>query len=639
MIKISYLKPSIVLSPEDSEDNNDLIGALQSSGISEQLIRYDNKNYSWLINESALNKLNMALLPVKSKLQKDQTFCDWITEKTAPPEMREAVIRVGAVMSKIKRGEQPLPHGDIENVAKYFWKAAPNHPKYKSGKWDGYIMLYKKWNGEFPTGLLSDVLAVLDKSKIKYKIEYTFNPKPEKEYEWTITDGLIPDPDQLDAIEAALSEKRGILKAPTGFGKTALLAKRMIVGFGVTTLFVANKKSLLDDAADDFQNGVVDSSGKPLSCLTIKDGMFGNVKLPCDEKSLKNALNAPVIVATIQSLHARLKDERTKDVLTEWLKFKCKLVCIDETQAIGTKIWDEVLDNCYAPYRFGLSATPRRTDGATIKLIASTGPIIFSTTAEKQIEQGRLCDLDINYQVFDHGLFNLDDSGLNYNEAYRTCIVENESRNINAIINPALEMVEEGRHVLVLIQLIDHGHILKDKFIEAGIDPQDIRFIWGDTPDKIRKSAILEFRKGDFKIMIGSTIFDAGVNIPLISGVVLGGAGNSDITLIQRIGRGARNCDYEDILGYIPEFMKENHNKKVTKVYDVVDNNAKFFSKQSKNRYYNACAEFGKDRVHIIGGDKSVLRRQYKSNTHASQHIDQAAAQEKMLQMFGKNLE
>ena len=340
------------------------------------------------------------------------------------------------------------------------------------------------------------------------------------------------------------------------------------------------------------------------------------------EEDIERELSSPIIVATIQSLVRRLEDDRTSRALKKWLHERCKLVILDESQAYGTKTFEEVFNEIWAPYRIFLSATPRRTDGATIKLEAASGPCIFSTTAERQIEQGRLCELDIRYNVFDHKMYNEHDNDIVYQEAYKTCIMENDKRNLECIVKPTLEMVKEGRHVLVLIQYIDHGHILKKMFLDNGISPDNIRFIWGDTPNKLRHSAIAEFRKGDFQIMIGSTIFDAGVNIPVISGVVLGGAGNSDITLIQRIGRGARTCEYEDVLGYLPEFMQEAHGEKVTKVYDVYDTNVKFFTKQSKNRYNNACDEFGADRVHIIG--EIGKQRGRKSQKMTDEEMDEA---------------
>lgn len=233
--------------------------------------------------------------------------------------------------------------------------------------------------------------------------------------------------------------------------------------------------------------------------------------------------------------------------------------------------------------------------------MARSGDISFTTTAEAQIEKGRLSEVEIISQIYDHKLYNESDNSIPYNEAYAAWIVLNEDRNRDFVIKPALEMVREGRHVLVLFQFIAHGELLRDMFYAAGIPESDVRFIYGQTKNEVRKRAITEFRKGEFKILIGSTIFDAGVNIPIISGMVLAGAGNSDITLIQRIGRSVRTYDYEDEFGDFPEFVKSTDGIKVAKVIDVYDINVKFFENQARNRYNIARGEFGAKRVSVIG--------------------------------------
>ena len=137
----------------------------------------------------------------------------------------------------------------------------------------------------------------------------------------------------------------------------------------------------------------------------------------------------------------------------------------------------------------------------------------------------------------------------------------------------------------------------------------------------MRQAAISEFRKGAFKVLIGSTIFDAGVNIPAISGVVIAGAGNSEITLIQKIGRGARTVDFEKELGYIPEFMK-GKDKKTTKVVDIMDKNVKFFSKQANNRYTNASEEFGSSRVYVVGEATKKQKVKKQKNITSEEALD-----------------
>lgn len=407
------------------------------------------------------------------------------------------------------------------------------------------------------------------------------------------------------------------------------MAVRIISNFKVPSLFVANKKTLLDDARDAFlglMDGVYQQDVKE-----IKDGLFGDIRLRPEMTSEEIPdLDAKIIVATIQSLDARLKDPRTEKQMKKWLNENCKLIVVDETQAINDKVWKNVLDECYAPLRFALSATPKRSDNGTLQIHAQSGDVIFSTTADEQIEKGRLCELDIQYHPFDHKMFNEYDKDIVYAEAYAEWIVRNFDRN-KFVVDKTLELVNEGRFTLVLINFIEHGEILLEDFIKSGVARDDIRFVYGSTKDEARKAAIREFRKGEFKILIGSTIFDAGVNIPVISGIVIAGAGNSEITLIQKIGRAARTVDFEEEIGYLPEFMKENPSDKVSKIIDLMDLNVKFFTKQAWNRYNNAKEEFGAKRVSIVGGYENIKKKRISKN---SEKIDSLDSQLNMLKGF-----
>lgn len=542
------------------------------------------------------DKLNLVFKPYVKFLDIDDSYRAF-KKKAAKILLEADVIDTKIVCSNPRM----LPIVKLREVLSYFVKAAVNTPAYKSKRWDGKICLLDRRSMKFPTGLLDVVVDLLRKEGFTCEVKYLYEQEVPRQFDWKAKELFEIADDQKEAISACLKAKRCVCKAPTGYGKTAVLARYLVAEHGVPTLFIANKKQLLDDAATDFANGIEGISDKDIG--QIKDGKFCDSAL---SKGLVKPITQPIVVATIQSLAARLKDPLTRDVLIGWLHNTCKFVMVDETQAVGTKIWDTVLREIYAPYRVSLSATPKRTDGATIKIFAYAGPLVYETSAQEQIEKGRLCELSINYLPFDHRLYNYRDKNVEYADSYEEFIMRNTERNKHCIVEPAIRMTEEGRFVLILIQRIEHGDILKDLLIKSGMEPSDIRFIYGSSASEAREMAIREFRKGQFKILIGSTIFDAGVNIPLISGIILAGAGNSDITLIQRIGRGARTCDYEDILGYLPDFMKENP-EKITKVYDVLDMHIKFFTKQARNRYETAKAEFGDERVHIVGGNEDCF--------------------------------
>lgn len=552
-----------------------------------------NDGHRWIVPKESIEALNIAARAMSGKLTVDSSFTDFLKSAGYASKVR---IVCGVTLSHIY-GD--VPHAAIEDVTKFFFKPAVRQQSFKSRKWDGYIKLYNKRSKSFPTGLLDKVEGVLKKEGLKYTVTYEYEQRPPRQFDWVVADNITLDEDQVEAIQAGMDGLRGVLKAPTGFGKTAVLAKHITANLGVPTLFVANKKALLDDAAHEFSTGIAGVG----EVAEIKEGKFGFTKIRGGAQSETALFGEPhVVVATIQSLNARLRDASTRDALLHWLHNVCKFIMVDECQSVGTPIWDSVLNECHAPIRLFLSATPNRTDGARLKIHAQSGPVLFTTTASEQIAKGRLCELSITGKIYDHRLYNEGDTSVQYADAYTHWIVENMERNVEMIIKPTLEMLQEERLVLILVQRIDHGTILRENLIRYGVKPEDVRFIFGSTSDEARTNAIKEFRKGAFKVLIGSTIFDAGINIPAISGVVLAGAGNSEITLVQRIGRGARNIDYNDVLGFLPEFMRQGHDKKVTKVVDVYDINVKFFETQAAKRYSIAREEFGSHRVNVEGG-------------------------------------
>lgn len=164
---------------------------------------------------STVYELNTFLKPFKEVLRIDDTFKEW---REGNIKQSPVIIKVGVVKSKIIPGRNKLPHEALEKACRYFLKAAVNMDKYKEGKWDGYIHLYKKYNREFLTGLLPDVIRVLSENKTPYSLDYTYERRPERQFDWGLKDDFTSDPDQVDAIQAGVEGKRGIIKAPTGFG-------------------------------------------------------------------------------------------------------------------------------------------------------------------------------------------------------------------------------------------------------------------------------------------------------------------------------------------------------------------------------------------------------------------------------------
>ena len=455
------------------------------------------------------------------------------------------LIEVGNIRSQIVGSS--YPYKEMEKKCSYFREGAQFSKAFCKGRWDGTIKLFRK--GRFPTGLLSIVAGILKEHNIQFCLDFKVQ-FPEPKYNWELI-SVTPYQDQIEAIQAAKKYRRGVLKLPTGSGKTAVVACGIISEFGVDSLFVANQNILIQQAKREFEKNIS-------NCGTIGVIADGEVSIQS------------ITIASIQSLWSRRKDENVYKYLDN-----VGLIIVDEVQAVGTKMWKEIMNSCNAPYRFGLSATPTRVDNADLEIFACTGPVCYESKASDMIEADRLSDVKIEFVPYDHGLYNI---SMRYPELYETQIVDNEERN-SLIVHETLKLLNEGRDILVLVQRIKHGETLKQMLIENNV--QDVEFVFGNITGKLRERLIQDYKDGKFRVLIGSTIFDVGADLPRVSGLVLTGAGQSKIRALQRIGRAIRK--WKD--------------KKCALVIDIGDYNISYFEKQAKNRKAQYINEFGESRV------------------------------------------
>ena len=215
MIKVSYAEPDIILEAVDSEGGHILAIILEDKSIPNTKKKLDKGKL--LISELKANELKDILKREKAKFERDESFLKFAEDMRR--KEAEVVIKVKTVRSKIIGSN--LPIADFQKATRFFMVAARNTQRFKEGKWDGYINLFDRRGNTFPTGLLQRITNILDKKKMLYRIEYLYDRFPEKQFEWEVIDGLIPDPDQIEAIKAAVKYGRGIVKAPTAFGNVA----------------------------------------------------------------------------------------------------------------------------------------------------------------------------------------------------------------------------------------------------------------------------------------------------------------------------------------------------------------------------------------------------------------------------------
>lgn len=165
----------------------------------------------------------------------------------------------------------------------------------------------------------------------------------------------------------------------------------------------------------------------------------------------------------------------------------------------------------------GLSATPNREDGEDMKIFGALGKIVYDISLRELINQNFLCDAEVSWVDLKPYIPDFFDE--NYQDYYKNAIVENDERN-EAIINHV--KFNPIKKILILVGQIDHG----EKLFQM-LKDDDVVFIYSKTKNI----------DVDHRIIIATSIFDEGVDLPDREVIIMAAGGKSSIKCTQRIGR------------------------------------------------------------------------------------------------------
>ena len=168
-------------------------------------------------------------------------------------------------------------------------------------------------------------------------------------------------------------------------------------------------------------------------------------------------------------------------------------------------------------------------------LEGAAGPTLYTITNRQLIEMGYLAEATVTmYQM--PKFKGVPDT---WPECYEFGVVLSRYRNEKIIKS----MLNEDGPILCLVQSVEHGYTLEKLATKAGLETL---FISGKDKVQTRQGAIKWLREGKLKVVIGSTIWDQGVDIPEIATLILAGGGKSQIKQLQRVGRSLRLAEGKD---------------------------------------------------------------------------------------------
>jgi superfamily II DNA or RNA helicase len=413
------------------------------------------------------------------------------------------------------KGDFPLE--EIKLVTSWAVDGARYSPAFKKGLWDGRKHLFKPKTGAFPTGLMTVVKKCLDDSKTDYDIVDHRSP-PEVDGNTFDIKGIsfaYPYDYQLETAKKMVEAKRGIIKIATNGGK-GIIAASVINYLNLRTLFIVPNRELLYQSEKVFKDR-----------LDVVDGEIGLIG---DGHWNPGSW---ITVATVDTLESRLEKEECVSFL-----HSIDLVFYDEVHRAGSETGFAVSTMCPAYYAFGMSGTPNdRTDGANLAVIGAFGDILVSIGNKFLVDRKISAKGNI---IFDKVTSPPIPKKTPYATAYKQGVTDNETLN-QKVVDWVVACRKNDLSVLVLIEEIGHGKAL-DQLLWTHTGDTFIphQFVFGDESTETRQQAIKVFGDRTLPVLIASTIFDEGINLPTIDVLICAGSRKSKIRTMQRLGRGLR---------------------------------------------------------------------------------------------------
>lgn len=386
----------------------------------------------------------------------------------------------------------------------------------REGKWDGRRRFLNKRNQSFSTGFLSRVRNVFNQLGIAYEVEdKRVVPQLGEPYNFKYQ---LRDY-QEEAVVKMIDIGRGIVKAPTGSGKTVLIGK-FISQVNVPTLVVVTKKSLLNQMHSD----LTDSLGVEIGW--IGEGI-------CEPKRITVATYQSLMSAYNKKLGS-IETEERREIIRSVLEGVDSLIC-DETHHLVAKslqFLERYAKKSY--YRIGCSATPFRDLDDDILVERFTGRCIVNITASDLIKKGYLSKPTITFYKFKH---DRQPSNLSYENLYMKEICQNVRRN-GVICKKTLEFVTQNKSVLIAVTRLEHGRLLES--LLKPVLGDKVLFVNGEFISEDMMKALNDLNDKKLMCVIATTIFGEGVNVRSLDVLINTKAATSRVDTLQLTGRTLR---------------------------------------------------------------------------------------------------
>lgn len=389
--------------------------------------------------------------------------------------------------------------------------------KLRMGFWTGNVpkkLILYEWDAGkliLPFGVCREIMPMVREGEIRLlfqdgvKVDYG-EPVPLYDY-------------QEEAMRMMVAKKYGILKSAAGSGKTQV-AIGMIKAIGEKALWICHTHDLLTQSkerAERYMDG----------------GLIGTIT------EGKVNIGEGVTFATVQTM-ANL------DLLL--YRNTWDVIIVDECHRAGASAstftrYERVLNNLCARHKYGLTATPERSDGLIKATFALLGGVVWEVPEEKiadRITKASVKKVVTDADVTDDCLNT--DGTINYVRLVNH-LTEDMERN-KLIVRKIME--EKEHSCLILSERLWHLETLRNLL------PYEMQeksaFINGKMTSKKgkeeREQAIEDMRAGKKKYLFASySLAREGLDIPNLERLFMASPVKFSSVVIQSIGRIERSCE------------------------------------------------------------------------------------------------
>ena len=400
----------------------------------------------------------------------------------------------------------------------YYKKKAMRYSTYQTPR---IIELFKEDNESLylPRGLLDKIINELKTANIDYDL---IDERQSK---------TIPNPIKMKIdlynhqrvlFKDVIKSNQGIIVAPTGYGKT-VLGIALTAYLKMNTLVLTNRVSICKQwKAQISEFSITQNIG---ICYGGKCNIGNNID-----------------VATFQSLNSYGSIEKLKD--------HYGLILIDEVHHLAAYTFEQVNRTFSAKHIYGLTATPKRSDGLeTITEMLIGGIIAEGTPVKNNVQKDlyvRFMDTQFTFEDDIHDMTNT--------------IMYDKSRN-RIIVDDILHNVQENKTILVLSERVEHINILK-KHLSPKV--KNLFVLHGKLSQKEKNNIFETIKNMDdsFVILATGKYIGEGFDDDRLDTLLITMPFKWKGTLAQYVGR----------------LNRQRKDKKEVSVYDYVDIQSRIYS-------------------------------------------------------------